>query len=90
MTLATQTLELVLYSTDECHLCKQALALLEERRRTDSTVTWKTVDISTNDALFQRYGWLIPVVRHPCEAELRWPFDAEELEEFLRANQTLI
>ncbi|MEM6483744.1 MAG: glutaredoxin family protein [Pseudomonadota bacterium] len=90
MNSANRNLELVLYSTDECHLCQQALALLEERQRVDCTVTWKTVDISTNDALYQRYGWLIPVLRHPCEAELRWPFDGEELAEFLKANQALI
>jgi hypothetical protein len=42
------------------------------------------VDIADDDDLFERYGWLIPVLRAPGAAELRWPFDALALRAFLQ------
>ena len=34
---------------------------------------------------FERYGWLIPVIRDGQGREMRWPFDAEALRGFLGA-----
>jgi hypothetical protein len=45
--------------------------------------TFDTVDISESDDLFQRYGLLIPVLRHPDGQELNWPFSQEQLALFL-------
>ena len=47
-------------------------------------LAWSVVDIADDDALFERYGWLIPVLRATDDAELRWPFDAASLAAFLR------
>ena len=43
------------------------------------------VDISEDDALFERYGLTIPVLRHPEGAEIGWPFDAAQVRAFLTA-----
>jgi hypothetical protein len=43
------------------------------------------VDISGSDALFQRYGVLIPVLQHPDERELNWPFSPSQVQNFLQS-----
>jgi len=42
------------------------------------------VDIAEDEAFFERYSLIIPVLRR-CDngAELRWPFDAEQVVTFL-------
>jgi len=71
---------LTLYSTSACHLCELAKALLEA-----SGVTFDEVDIAESDALFERYGVRIPVLRHPDGREMGWPFGPQELADFLDA-----
>lgn len=41
------------------------------------------VDIVESDSLFERYGVLIPVLQHPDQRELSWPFSPEQLQEFM-------
>ena len=75
------TKSLTLYSTDGCHLCENAQRLLRsmpELRR----VTLDVVDIVDDDALFARYGTLIPVLTTP-EKELAWPFNADDVLQLL-------
>jgi hypothetical protein len=73
---------LVLYSTSACHLCEQALALLQPWL--ERGVCAREVDISESDALMQRYGLTIPVLaREAGGPELNWPFDAQELKAWL-------
>ncbi|MEP0202636.1 MAG: glutaredoxin family protein [Halioglobus sp.] len=74
---------LVLYGTEACHLCDQAEALLVASLSTRSDSPYRKVDISTDDALFERYGWIIPVIARPDGKELNWPFDSVVLDEFL-------
>ena len=49
---------------------------------------YRTVDISASDALFDRYGLHIPVLRTDDDAgrELYWPFDPEQLRAFLEGG----
>lgn len=54
--------ELQLFSTSGCHLCEIAEALLHQHRQRDDSITWTVVDIADDDKLFERYGWLIPVL----------------------------
>ncbi len=71
-----------LYGTSACHLREQAeqqLQTLEEA----AVVQYCKVDIALDDALFERYGLTIPVVRNLDETELNWPFNIEELADFL-------
>lgn len=46
--------------------------------------TFEEVDISESDVLFERYGIRIPVLQHPNQSELNWPFSVEQLQDFLR------
>ena len=68
---------LILYTTDGCHLCEAAAALLRsmpELSRTPVTL----VDIALDEALVRRYGTRIPVIA--CDArEATWPFNADDV-----------
>jgi hypothetical protein len=66
-------LDIVLYHTAGCHLCELAEAELAL-----AGMEAIKIDIATDDALFQKYGWLIPVLALG-ENELRWPFNADQL-----------
>lgn len=69
----------VLYMTEYCHLCEEALGILYAQ---GTPVT--PVDISDDDALVSRYGTRIPVLlRLDTEAELGWPFGAEDVVRFM-------
>lgn len=69
---------LTLFGTSACHLCELAEGLLVQ-----ADVQFSVVDISESDALFERYGVTIPVLRRDDGAELNWPFDAMTLAAFL-------
>ena len=76
-----------LYGTSACHLCdiaEQMLQLQQNLQQQAGTpFDFDKVDISESDTLFERYGVLIPVLRHPDGRELNWPFSPEQLEQFL-------
>ena len=78
-----ETRVLLLYGTSACHLCEQAEELLEELLAVNRAARYRKVDISTDDALFERYGWVIPVIVRPDGEELCWPFDRTRLREFI-------
>ena len=64
---------LILYQRDDCHLCDAALAVLAEARAPE----FESVFIDDDDALEQRYGLRVPVLRDDARGiELDWPFDA--------------
>lgn len=80
-------LTLLLYTTSGCHLCEQAEALL---LRVGEPV--ETVEIADDEALLERYGVRIPVLRHrESGSELGWPFDATMIQCWLNeANSAAI
>lgn len=69
-----------LYGTSACHLCE-----LAEEMLLPLGLDYAKVDISDTDALMERYGVLIPVLRHPDGRELNWPFSPAQLLEFTAA-----
>lgn len=71
-----------LYTTLGCHLCELALHLLQAQQAKGRDLHIIEVEISDDDALMERYGIRIPVLR-VADAELGWPFDAARLEQFL-------
>ena len=74
-------MRLTLYQRDDCHLCDLALGLLAEVRAPE----FESVFIDGDDALEERYGLRVPVLRDEGRGvELGWPFDADGLREFLR------
>lgn len=73
---------ITLYSTEGCHLCEMAYDLLKQVQLTQQV---NIVDIAFDDALFSRYGVTIPVLS--CQnSELNWPFDINELTQWLENN----
>jgi glutaredoxin len=71
---------ITLYSTEGCHLCEQALKLLQLCQ-----VKVDVIDIAFDDELFMRYGVTIPVVQHKT-SELNWPFNLQQLQQWLDIN----
>lgn len=73
-----------LYSTLGCHLCEQAKALVEQALGPAGGV-WEEVDIAESESLVEAYGVRIPVLQNTqTGAELGWPFDLAQLQEWLR------
>lgn len=66
---------LLLYGTDGCHLCEEAARIIGETITAES-VTVDEIDIVHDEALLQRYGTRIPVLKRVGGMEeLSWPFD---------------
>lgn len=77
-------MELVFYTTDQCHLCELAEALLINTPMPEP-VPVDAVDIAQSEELVNRYGTRIPVLRrNDTGAELDWPFTSEQLQSFLQ------
>lgn len=73
---------ITLYSTEGCHLCEMAFALLNQANVASQV---EVIDIAFDDELFFRYGVTIPVVSYQG-SELNWPFDFSELTQWLENN----
>jgi len=72
------TRRIILYSKDPCGLCVEAKALLDALA-TEFDVQIEEVDITTDEALHQRFRLLIPVASIENGPLLYWPFDMEAL-----------
>ncbi len=67
---------LILYQRDNCHLCDLALEVLAQARVPE----FESVFIDEDDALEERYGLRVPVLRDEARGiEIDWPFDAARL-----------
>ena len=77
-------MQLELLGTTGCHLCEVAERMI---RRIAPVLgfTLSYVDIAEDDALVDKYGMQIPVVRAQNGRELGWPFAEEELIHWLEA-----
>lgn len=65
----------ILFTRTDCHLCELAAAMLDR-----AGLRWRPIDIDGDAGLAERYGILVPVVRHAAsERELCFPFDEEQL-----------
>jgi len=71
---------LTLFQRDDCHLCDLALEVLAQARAPE----FDSVFIDGSDALEERYGIRVPVLRDETRGvELDWPFDVEGVLRFL-------
>ncbi|WP_416885956.1 glutaredoxin family protein [Marinospirillum sp.] len=77
-------LDVKLYTTLGCHLCEQAQALLQPWLAQGVQV--ELVDIIEDEQLVKSYGVRIPVLATAQGAELGWPFDALQLQQWLLAQ----
>lgn len=75
--------ECQLFGTLGCHLCEVAEALLMPF--VEHGLLVELVDIAEQEDWVEHYGLRIPVLRRTDSgAELDWPFEAEQIVEFLR------
>lgn len=75
--------DMILYSTWGCHLCEQAEQLVRHTPLPEQVAACRVVDIVDDEAAFARYRLMIPVLKFG-EQELCWPFDAEQLAQWLK------
>ena len=74
--------DLILYSTDHCALCEEALDLLLSMPELAGRSV-RVVDLATlDDDLLERYGAKVPVLR-AGDRELAAPFDREAVRAWL-------
>lgn len=77
-------MELLFYTTTQCHLCELAEALLVNAPM-PAPIPVDVVDIAQSEQLVERYGTRIPVLRrNDTGAELDWPFTRDQLLTFLQ------
>ncbi|WP_354624318.1 glutaredoxin family protein [Psychromonas sp. MME2] len=69
---------LLLYFTDGCHLCDDAVRILQQ-----ANTPYTKIDIIHSQALVDRYGYFIPVLEDERGNSLYWPFDLKLLNDFL-------
>ena len=60
------------YHREQCHLCEEALALLQQAGLGELVVM---IDIDSDPQLGVAYGLRIPVVESADGRTLDWPFD---------------
>lgn len=78
---------LELMTTDGCHLCEEAIGVLQAVLQPGQADV-DLVDIAYDEGLMERYGVRIPVLVEPASGrELGWPFDANDLVQFLAQCQ---
>ncbi|MCB1649375.1 MAG: glutaredoxin family protein [Pseudomonadales bacterium] len=81
----------ILYSTESCHLCEQAQALLvpvlnHVNAMAQTPVRLQVQDIADSEALVARYGVRIPVLCYAAGGqELAWPFDQAQAFAFIQS-----
>jgi len=77
--------DLLLFTTLGCHLCEEAERMLATVAFSQSfTLTVDAIDIADDEALVEKYGILIPVLKRARDGEeLGWPFDEELLARFI-------
>ncbi|NIP16271.1 MAG: glutaredoxin family protein [Pseudomonadales bacterium] len=73
---------LILFSTDYCALCDEALGLLLSMPEL-AGISLRVVDVADDDELVTAYGQRLPVL---CFAgrELDWPFGANDVLRWIR------
>lgn len=75
--------KLYLYTTAGCHLCDMALAIVHPVTQ-QLDIELELVEISDEEALVERYGIRIPVIRlEDREEDLGWPFDEPQARNYL-------
>ncbi|MDH5737873.1 MAG: glutaredoxin family protein [Gammaproteobacteria bacterium] len=72
-----------LYTTSGCHLCEEALTMLDTLRKDNPSfnINIEEVEIANCDRLVETYGIRIPVIAVE-DQEIGWPFSPLELQAF--------
>lgn len=76
---------LYLYGTAACHLCDEAVVVLQTANQ-QIRFDWLEIDIAENGDLLRLYGNKIPVLgRDKDSVELCWPFSVAAVLSFVQA-----
>jgi len=78
--------ELILFSTDHCTLCDEALELLLSMPELAGRSV-QVVDVAADPELVDRYGEKLPVLeihQDGTARQLEWPFDAQRVRQAIR------
>jgi glutaredoxin len=72
---------ITLYMKDGCHLCAEALELLDrfDAERSYGRLNVSEVEITSDPTLFERYQYVIPVIEIDERAHLEAPIRASDL-----------
>ncbi|MCL5255374.1 MAG: glutaredoxin family protein [Gammaproteobacteria bacterium] len=74
-----------LLTKEHCPLCIQAIQVIHQAD-IDEPIELGVVDIASDPELVDEYATLVPVlIRASDEQEMKWPFHAEKLQEFLQS-----
>ncbi|MGB5445520.1 MAG: glutaredoxin family protein [Psychromonas sp.] len=73
--------QFLLYFTDGCHLCDDAEILLQQ-----TAICYAKVDIVNDHRLVDLYGYSIPVVADQHGNTISWPFDLQQLNDFINLH----
>jgi hypothetical protein len=76
----------VLYSKQDCHLCEEAAAILR-RLQSEMLLDWRTVDITSDESLFERFKYRIPVIEVEGGVTLDWPTTVERVRRAVLAGR---
>ena len=71
------------YTREDCHLCDDALAVLQRHG-----IAAETVDIDANPTLLEKYNTCVPVVVIDGKVRFRGRIDERLLRRLLRARST--
>lgn len=75
--------QLSLYSGTNCHLCELVETMLKATL-VDAENQYSKIDVASDHQLYHLYATRIPVLkRHDDNTELAWPFEQQQLIEFL-------
>ena len=72
--------QIVLYSTEGCHLCELALELINQL---DKPIEVTEIEIGDDDHLVEKYGTTIPVAEFSNGQQLNWPFTEQQVLDYL-------
>ena len=75
-------MKVTLYTKPGCSLCFKAKKLLEELR-SERAFELEEIDITGDEALYERYRWEIPVIAVEGVERLRGRFSIDELRDAL-------
>jgi len=76
-------LKIRLYSTLGCHLCDEAVSIVQLLQGQGLDILLEQIEISDSESLIKRYGIKVPVIAREDNEEIDWPFSVNELYDFL-------
>ena len=72
-----------LYTTLGCHLCEEAMSIVQLLDEQGMDILLEEIEISDSEPLIKCYGTKVPVIAREDNEEIDWPFSVNELYNFL-------